>query len=210
MLKRIFLKKWVQFLSVAFLLFFLSIIFHRSILRGMGNFLIKEDAVEKCDAIVVLSGNALDRATEAALLYKQGIATQIICTGGNQTGDFEILHLKEKESDISKIRLLQMGIPDSVITVLHQGTSTIEEGQVMLDYCKTHQLKSCMIVSSKFHTRRINFVFDKKFKSSSVKILVHGASPLKYDLHQWWKGEDGLLAVYDEYIKLIFYHLKYQ
>ena len=209
MIRNILKKRWVQFVFIVFIFLFSAIVFRNSILRSMSNFLVKEDEVEKCDALVVLSGNALDRATEAALLYKQGFAKQIICTGGNQTGDFEILHLKEKESDISKIRLLQLGIADSVITVLHQGTSTLEEGQVMLDYCKTHQLKSCMIVSSKFHTRRINFVFDKKFKSSSIKILVHGASPLKYDLHQWWKAEDGLMAVYDEYIKLIYYHLKY-
>ena len=209
MIKNIFKKRWVQFLAIVFIFLFLTIVFRNSILRGMGNFLIKEDAIEKCDAIVVLSGNAMDRATEAALLYKQGIAKQIICTGGNQTGDFQVMHLKEKESDISKFRLLEMGIPDSVITVIHQGTSTLEEGQVMLDYCKNHQLKSCMILSSKFHTRRINFVFDKKFKNADVKILVHGAPPLRYATNHWWSGEEGLLAVYDEYIKLIYYHLKY-
>ena len=209
MIKNIFKKRWVQFLVIVSIFLFLAIVFRNSILRGMGNFLIKEDAIEKCDAIVVLSGNAMDRATEAALLYKQGIAKQIICTGGNQTGDFQVMHLKEKESDISKFRLLEMGIPDSVITVIHQGTSTLEEGQVMLDYCKTHQLKSCLIVSSKFHTRRINFVFDKKFKNTTVKFLVHGAPPLNYELERWWNGEDGLLAVYDEYVKLVYYHLKY-
>ena len=79
MIKNIFKKRWVQFLAIVFIFLFLTIVFRNSILRGMGNFLIKEDAIEKCDAIVVLSGNAMDRATEAALLYKQGIAKQIIC-----------------------------------------------------------------------------------------------------------------------------------
>ena len=209
MIKNIFKKRWVQFLAIVFIFLFLTIVFRNSILRGMGNFLIKEDAIEKCDAIVVLSGNAMDRATEAALLYKQGIAKQIICTGNNQSSDFEILHLKEKESDVSKLRMIEMGVPDSVITVVHEGTSTLEEGEAVLKYCQTHQLKSCMILSSKFHTRRINYVFDKKFKNSPVKILVHGAPPTKYKIETWWKGEEGLLFVYDEYIKLIYYQLKY-
>ncbi len=203
------MKKWVLVLLSALIFFIALFVFRNSILRGMGNFLIKEDAVEKCDAIVVLSGNALDRATEAALLYKQGIAKQIICTGNNQSGDFEVLHLKEKESDVSKFRMIEMGVPDSAIIVIHEGTSTLEEGEAMLKFCQTHQLKSCMILSSKFHTRRINYVSDKKFKNSAVKILVHGAPPSKYKIETWWKGEEGLLFVYDEYIKLIYYHLKY-
>jgi uncharacterized SAM-binding protein YcdF (DUF218 family) len=202
-------RKWVLILIVFLLLLFGIYLFRFSILRLMGNFLIKQNPIENCDAIFVLSGNANDRATEAAKLFHEGISKKIICTGGNQSGDFKILGLKELESDMIRLKLLQLNIPDSCIIVIHKGTSTFEESIVIKEYCEFMKIDKAIIVSSSFHTRRISSVFDKNFKESKAKILVRAAPSLSYKNEEWWKDEYGLLAVYDEYIKLIYYWIKY-
>jgi uncharacterized SAM-binding protein YcdF (DUF218 family) len=208
-MEKILHNKWFRFFLILILILLLLFQMRYLFLKWVGNFLIEEDAVEKCDAIFVLSGNALDRATEAASLYQQGISKKIICTGENQSGDFEVMHLTQTESDISKLRLTDLGVPDTDVLVIHRGTSTMEEGKIIYTYCMIHHLKSCMVLSSKFHTRRINFVLGKYFKNTNTKLLVHGATPSKFNLNQWWKSEEGLMSVYDEYIKLVYYFIKY-
>ena len=207
--KKLLQKKWLLVLLIGCFFCLLIFITRIFLLQALSNFLIDEDGLQKCDAIFVLSGNAMERATEAASLYHQGIAKKIICTGGNKCGELEVLNIHKFESDMTHLRLLQMQIPDSLITVIHSGTSTYEEGNVVSDFCKNNNISSCIIVSGKLHTRRINFVFHKKFKNSSTQIFVHGAMPQAYDLNKWWSNEYGLLAVFDEYVKLIYYHLKY-
>ncbi|MEN9522203.1 MAG: hypothetical protein RL065_580, partial [Bacteroidota bacterium] len=155
------------------------------------------------------SGNATDRATEAAILFKNGISKKIVCTGGNQSGDFKILGLKELESDMIRLKLLQLNIPDSCIEVIHEGTSTFEESNVVKSYCEKNKIKIATVVSSAFHTRRIYSIFNKTFKNSDTKLIVHAAPSISYNIDEWWKNEYGLLAVYDEYIKLGYYWLKY-
>ncbi|MFM2225298.1 MAG: hypothetical protein RJA07_1500 [Bacteroidota bacterium] len=208
-LVQIYKRKWLLVLLLFIKIMVAIYVFRVPLLRLTGNILIKQDALKTCDAIFVLSGNATDRAPEAALLYKQGIAKKIICTGGNQTGDFKILGLKELESDMIRLRLLQLNIPDSAIVVIHQGTSTFEESQVIKLYCEKNKIKLATIVSSAFHTRRIYSVFGKAFLNSATKIMVHASPSQSYNIDEWWKNEYGLLAVYDEYIKLGYYALKH-
>jgi uncharacterized SAM-binding protein YcdF (DUF218 family) len=175
----------------------------------MGSILIHQDEIVASDIIVVLSGNATDRATEAAKLYHNNISKKIICTGGNQSGDFKILGLKELESDMIRLRLLQLNVPDSAITIIHEGTSTFEESKIVANYCKVNKIKSCMVVSSSFHTLRIASIFKKSFQNCATKLMIDAAPSTTYNTDEWWKDEYGLLSVYDEYIKLLYYKIKY-
>lgn len=206
---KIFHKKWILISATLIITISFLFIFRFSILRIMSHFLIKEDKLQTCDAIFVLSGNAMDRAFEAAELYKKGIAKKIVCTGGNQLNDFKILGLKELESDMIRIRLLQLNIPDSVITVIHQGTSTFEESEIIKLYCANNKIDKALIVSSAFHTRRVYSVLNKSFSNTNIKIIVRAAASQNFNINEWWKNEYGLLAVYDEYIKLGYYFLKH-
>jgi uncharacterized SAM-binding protein YcdF (DUF218 family) len=194
------------------ILLFMGIVlffFRFSALQFMSTILIKEDEIHACDAIFVLSGNAMDRAAEAAKLYKLGIGKKIICTGGNQLSDFKILGLKELESDMSRLRLLQLNIPDSVIDVIHNGSSTFEEAEVIKLYCDENNINAAVIVSSAFHTRRVHSVMHKRFLNSNTQIIIRAAESQTFNINEWWKNEYGLLAVYDEYVKLGYYFLKH-
>jgi uncharacterized SAM-binding protein YcdF (DUF218 family) len=205
-----FYHKKLLFTSSLFIISLLLLFaFRFSILQIMGNVLIHQDEIMNSDVIVVLSGNATDRATEAAKLYHHHISKKIICTGGNQLSDLKILGLKELESDITKLKLLQLNVPDSAITVIHEGTSTFEESKIIAQYCQLHHIKNCIVVSSSFHTLRVSSIFKKSFKNCSTKLMIDAAPSTAYNLNNWWANEYGLLAVYDEYIKLLYYTINY-
>ena len=178
------------------------------IFKGLGNYLTDLDVETNANLTVVLSGGAFDRGNEAAKLYHQGKVKRILCVGGNQSGDLKSLGLNYFESDVTKINLMRSQIPDSIITVIHQGTSTFEESGVVLNYCLENKIDTLVLVSNYFHSHRIRNVFNRKFKEKGIQVYIHGARSSRYQEEKWWQSEDGLLALSNEYLKLLYYFLK--
>jgi len=178
-------------------------------MRLVSNYLICEDTLQQSDAILVLSGNPNDRSIEAAKLLKSGYASKIICTGESVPRLFDVLDIQIDEADLSKRVLLEKGIPETRIECLHKGTSTREESQYILAICKERGYKRIIVVSDKFHTNRINYAFRQIYKDAGVELVLRGAPSTAYNENSWWASESGLLMVNNEYVKLIYYHIKY-
>jgi uncharacterized SAM-binding protein YcdF (DUF218 family) len=174
----------------------------------MGNHLIYEDSLKHVDAIFVLSGQGFERGNEAAKVYKEGYADKIVCTGGNKSSEFLAMNLDLYESAITQTDLRRCGVDSAAIDTLNRGKSTDDESNVILNYCKQHNIHSCIIVSSRFHTRRVEYTFKKNFESNGITILIHGAPAAAFHESTWWENEYGAIAVDNEYIKLMYYHIK--
>jgi uncharacterized SAM-binding protein YcdF (DUF218 family) len=204
-------KRWLVFLSVLLLLILLIIIFRVNILRSIGNGLVYEDKPELCEAIFVLSGSANERAKHAAYLHKKGYAPKIICTGAITPENVEILDMDYKEAQITQTALTKRyKVTDSLVTCLLEGTSTKEEADAILNYVEKHHLTKIMIVSTAFHTNRVKYIFRKKFKrNKNIRFCIQAAPALDYNERYWWKDEEGLLTVYTEYAKKMYYFFKY-
>lgn len=207
-MKKLKLKRWHKWTIGILSFFILLFLFRFTILRAAGNILIYEDDLKKTETMFILSGGAFDRGTEGAKLFKAGWTKHIVCTGGNQPPDFTVMDSKLLESDLTKIELMKNGVPDSSIELIHEGTSTLEEADIILKYCQQHKLKSVIVLSSKFHTRRIKKYVKKKLERSGIECIVRGSPSQEYDEAHWWKTEDGLLAVNNEWVKLFYYMLK--
>lgn len=184
-------------------------VFRAPILRSFATFLIREDSVQKADAIFILSGGGYDRGNLAAKLFDAGYAPKIICTGGNAMPELCVFNIDTLESDMARANLLQLGIPDSVIVMIRQGTSTKEESKIIFNYCATNHLKRIIIVSSKLHTYRVNDVFRKKLKEQGVDLIIRGAPSSRFNEMEWWKTEEGLIAINNEWLKTFYYWWKY-
>lgn len=184
-------------------------VFRVPILQSFATYLICEDKLEKADAIVVLSGGGYDRGNEAAKIYREGFAPEIVCTGGNPALEFKVFNIDTLESDVTVANLRRLRIPDSAIVEIRQGTSTKEEAEVILNYAKEQQHKNIIIISSKLHTYRVNKVFRKKLKEAGIELIVHGCFNSRFDEMQWWQDENGLIAVNNEWIKTFYYWFKY-
>ncbi|MFN8278537.1 MAG: YdcF family protein [Chitinophagales bacterium] len=203
------MKKWFAFFALVVMLVALVVTFKTTALRAFSNFLICEDAPEKADAMVVLSGDAFMRGHEGARLYQQGLAPLVICPGGNIEHNLLIVTGDSiYESELCRKKIIEEGVDSNQVVALHQGTSTAEEADAVLRYCKEKQIDRLLVVTSKFHTRRARNVYKKKFAAAGISVRMRGSSSVFFDENYWWKNEYGMLALNNEYMKLLFYALK--
>lgn len=197
---------WLFVITVIALLVFA---FRYQLMRGLGNYLIQEDELQKSEVIFVLSGGPHDRANEAAKILKEGWAPYIVCTGEQVPLLFKVINETLDECDLTRISLLNAGVDSLQIEAIHIGSSTREESHAILTYCKAKQIKKIIVVSDKFHTNRIDYAFRDLFEDEGIELILRGAPSSGYDEDLWWAEEAGLLMVNNEYVKLFYYFLKY-
>jgi uncharacterized SAM-binding protein YcdF (DUF218 family) len=203
---RIFLWSLMLFLAALLALY----IFREAIFQRLGNYLIFSQPPKKAEAIFVLAGHPIERGRKAAELYQGGFAPKVICTGGAQDSILLLFGVKATESAITRQQLLKLGVSSSAITLVPRGTSTYEECDAILDYCRTKGLKRILVVSSLFHTRRVGRTLSRLVRErDSTRWQIVGAPAIQYQESQWWKSEHGLIFVNNEYVKLLYYTLKY-
>jgi uncharacterized SAM-binding protein YcdF (DUF218 family) len=203
------LRKTVIILGSFLIAASLTYVVRRPIMRVFGNYLIQEDELSQCDALFVLSGNPKDRAMESARLLKAGYAPKVDCTGESVHRILLVVGDSTDEAGLSRMELLAAGIPDNQIEVLHIGTSTREESEAILAYCKIKGFKKIMVVSDKFHTNRIDYAFRDVFEDAGIQLVLRGSPSNAYSESNWWANEEGLIMVNNEYIKLLYYYVKH-
>lgn len=179
------------------------------ILQATATGLMHEDKLQTADAMFVLSGGGYDRGNEAVKLFKQGYIKQVICTGGNPVVELRVFNIDTLESDMTVANLKRQAVPAANIVQLKYGTSTREEADSILNYCRAQQLDSVIILSSLLHTGRVDKVFRKPFKDAGIELIIHGAPSSSFDEYHWWQSENGLIAINNEWIKTIYYWWKY-
>lgn len=112
---------------------------------------------QKSDVAIVLgassSGNEpspvfKERLNHGYYLYEQGVVDYILLTGGF------LPEASESESQIAKLYLLAMGIPDSAIYTEKTSQNTLENLVNAKKEMQIHQFKSALIVSDPLHMKR--------------------------------------------------------
>ncbi len=185
----------------------LLFIFRNSLLASLGNYLIIENKLDQANSCFILSGNAFDRGNKAVEMYNSHIVTHFYCTGENMANDLKAIGIYKSEAALQKDYLIRKGVPDSLITIISRGTSSFEEIKTIDSFCIANQIQNTYIISSKFHTRRI-YSLIQQLKSNTQYALI-GANSSIYNEATWWKNEYGLIALNNEYVKLLYYKLKY-
>lgn len=179
------------------------------LLRAAGNYLITEDPPAQVDAVFVLGGSVADRGAEAARVYRQGWGDHFVFTGAPIPAPLDALAIDSTEAECTRHQAVRSGVPIEKTVVLNVGTSTYEEFEALLDHALANEFERVMVISSKFHLRRIGRVFRKPFRKAGITVLLHGAPSSVYDEERWWASEEGLIMVHNEYTKLGYYLLKY-
>lgn len=204
------LKFKLNSLFVGIVILTLLLYFFRwPICKAFGEFLIYENELKKSEVLFVLSGGGFDRGNEAVKLYEAGWAPKIVCTGENIPTIFYAVDLEYYESEVTYKNITRQGVPEDNVELVIKGTSTIEEAGIIREYCLKNNFKRIIIVSSKFHTRRIKRVVLPKFEGTGIEVILHGAPSSSYDELAWWGNEYGLIALNNEYIKLVYYWWRY-
>ena len=202
--------KVLVYFSVLMVLFLLGFLFRHTILLGVAQLLIKEDTPSKVDAIFVLAGAPEERAPKAAELFHQGYSQTVVATGERVPPLLEVLDTVLTEAQLTGQALLNEGVDSSAIKLIQLGTSTFQESDLILGYSEQNNYKRIMLVSSKFHTSRMQRVFRKKFEAQGINLFIVGAEPQRYEISNWWNSEEALIFVNNEYLKHLYYLWKYR
>ncbi len=206
------LLKGLLLASAALLLLSFSVYALRApLLTAVARLLIVVDDPQAADIIMVLNGGEDERAVRAGQLFKQGLAPRIAIATSEETPTVA-LGLLPRATDVAVELMKSLGVPGDSITVLpfEQGvTSTRDEAIALRTYVEAHDIERVIIVTSALHTRRARGIFTKLLSRSSVALQVVAAPHREFDETNWWQTESGLVAVNNEYIKVIYYMLRY-
>jgi uncharacterized SAM-binding protein YcdF (DUF218 family) len=178
--------------------------------------LITEAPLAKADAIVVLGGSAnyKERAHEAARLLLDGHSQRIVITNDNRRGPWssaEQRNLFFYERSFEELK--NAGVPAERVELLPQPVSgTHDEAELVRQYASDHSFESVLIVTSAYHSRRALWTFSRVFRDTGIKIGLAAAPPMIESPRPatWWLTRRGWRLVPTEYVKMIYYVVKYR
>lgn len=184
---------------------------------GAARELIVVNELPHADAMVVLSGSSayVERARRAAQLFHEGRSPKIILTNDNQQSGWS--HELERNPLFIERAAGELtgagGVPESAVEMLRQAvSSTYDEAALLRRYAEEHGLRSILIVTSAYHSRRALWTFRKVFEGSGIDVGLAIVAPGEQmpSPATWWFYGRGWSAVAGEYVKLIYYWLHYR
>lgn len=171
--------------------------------------------LDHADAIVVLSGSAtyVERAQWAARLYNEGRAPRIILTSDGLRGGYSRqLDRNPLFVELAAAELQRAGVPaDKIEVITRIGKNTYDEATFLRDYSTRHNLRSLLIVTSAYHSRRAFWVFEQVFQGTEITLGIEGPTPGIQTPRPatWWLHKLGWKLVPGEYLKLVYYVWRY-
>ena len=169
----------------------------------------------KADVAVVLAGSStyVERSQYAAQIFKEGRVSLIFISNDGQQGGWSNSDQRNPLFVERTARELEAaGVPGDKIEVLPQVvTSTFEEAVMLRQYADAHELRSILIVTSAYHSRRALWTLRSAFEGSKVELGI--ASPptglQTPPPATWWLHLSGWRLVAGEWAKLVYYHIRY-
>jgi uncharacterized SAM-binding protein YcdF (DUF218 family) len=146
------------------------------------------------DAIVLLGGECFHRPTQAAELFKKGLAPNIIVTGS-------------KDWNENRLSLLAQGIPPAALEFEEKARTTRENAQLTVPLLRAQKVKRVILVTSWFHSRRALRCFQNAAPEIQF-ISLPSCVAMKPTL--WPSNAEGLRRfVFLEYLKTAVYCVRF-
>jgi uncharacterized SAM-binding protein YcdF (DUF218 family) len=170
----------------------------------------------RSDILVVLGGSSTyeERAEYAAQLFREGLAPKVVLTDDGQRGGWS----QEQQRNPFFVEraaavLERAGVPAERIETLRPTTSsTYEEALLLRDYAAAHSLRSLLVVTSGYHSRRARWTLERVFRGSPVEVTLAAVPPGRQTPSpaSWWLSPTGWRMVALEYLKLAYYRVRYR
>jgi len=182
---------------------------------GAARMLIVKRDLPEVDAIVVLSGSAtyVERTDWAAKLFREKKAPLVIVTderlmsGWSQADQRNLFFF-----ELAVRELERQGVPSQDIQVVSDiGRGTFQECARVRDFAGRHGLRRLLLVTSAYHTRRALWSIENATPQTELQIGIDGPPPgwLTPAPVTWWTSRWGWKMVAGEYVKLVYYRLRY-
>jgi uncharacterized SAM-binding protein YcdF (DUF218 family) len=165
---------------------------HISVLQSIGRLWAVSNRLAPSDAIVVLGGGSA-RPYAAAKIYNLGLAPLI-------------LYDEEDNREV----LLNLNIPHNSIEAFGSGlTNTYEEACALSEWTGKKGIRSIIVPTELFPSRRVKWIFDREFRDSNVKIILEIIPLAEYTANNWWSQQAGRSQFQSELVKYGFYRMRY-
>lgn len=185
-----------------------------AMLRFGGELLVAADPLDGYgDALVVLlMGGLPARVLGAADLYHEGFDRGIVMVRSRMIGAAELAArgiALPGEVDNNAVILEALGVPGEKIQVLPGAAeSTKDEALILAAYLAGRDdVKSIVLVTSKFHSRRAQLIFSAALAPLGVTVA---SAPTPYDPFRprgWYRYREDASWVFFEYAKLLHFFL---
>jgi len=192
---------WLGGCNVVLFLLAVGAFFHA------GTWLVREDALQKAQIVVVLSGGLPERALAAAEVFKASGAREVWLTRPLQPGAaMQELRLPYAgEEQYSPMVLINRGVPPAAIRALTpQINNTADEIKAVFDELNSQPETTVVVITSKAHTRRVRAIWNVVSRGSTRgNLLVRAAPQDGFDAEHWWRSTNDALSVVREYLGLL-------
>ncbi|MGI9067128.1 MAG: YdcF family protein [Pyrinomonadaceae bacterium] len=177
--------------------------------------LIVRSDLSHADALLVLGGSStyLERTQRAAQLFSEGRAPKIILTNDNLKSGWSA---EEGRNPLfverAAAELKRLGVPSEKIEVVPgRVVSTYDEAVRLRQYAGECGLRSILVVTSAYQSRRALWTFRRVFQGSEIVIGLDPVAPGEQSPTSvtWWRYRLGWKLVPGEYGKMIYYWIHY-
>lgn len=170
---------------------------YQPILRNLGEYLVESQAPDKADAVLVLAGDMRGiRILHAAELVKAGYAPVALVSG-----PYELYGVNEAELAI-QFAVRRGASPAYFEAVPINAFSTLEEARAFTPVLRKRNIRTLLLVTSNYHTRRAAETF-RRILGPSISIRPIAASDPFFDAGSWWQNREGQKTVFYEYSKTL-------
>src|SRR4029453_19198306 len=101
------------------------------------------------------------------------------------------------------------GVPaERIVTLPQIVDGTHDEALIVRQYVNTHNLRSILLVTSAYHSRRALWTMQRVFDGSGVIVGLEAQPPGDQTPlpSTWWLHKSGWIGVAGEYLKLLYYY----
>jgi len=203
-------------LAAVILLAVIGVLAAKPAASAFGRWLVFEKTdFDRVDAIVVLGGANPDRPLEGRDLFRQKKAPRIVLVREKRQEylkslDKLAIHLPG-DCDLRRQVLEKQAVPPEAIEeVPADVTSTWEEAVAFSNYAALYRIRSAVVVTSKYHTRRSYLNFTRACEPKGIQIYTVASKYCRFNPSGWWNQRDQLKLVYIEFANLAAYYLGFR
>ena len=177
--------------------------------------LVVRPTLPRADALVVLAGSStyVERTHRAAQLFAEGVSARIVLTNDNLRGGWSASQERNLLFvELAAEELKRHGVPGEKIEIVPGAvTSTYDEIRRVREYSAARGLRSILIVTSAYHSRRAWWTVRQVFRDSNIAVGLEVVAPGEQTPRPatWWLHRFGWKLVPGEYVKMIYYRWKY-
>ena len=164
------------------------------------------DVVERvCDRVIII---------DKGRLLLDGRSQLILITNDNTRGPWsEVEQRNPFFNERARKVVTSSGVPAEKVDLLLQPVdSTYEEAELVKQYALDHSLHSVLIVTSAYHSRRALWTFTRVFRGTGIQVGLIRVDPGDQNPRPatWWLTTRGWRFVPTEYVKMLYYVVKYR